>query len=130
MDDAAGFYRKDENTMKPQIRLIAMLVLGVSIVCFSAYAELVQGEVVSLDLNAQSFMLARSDPATGAADAEGINVLVRPDTEFKGIAGLSELREGDEVWTELEININNGTWEAGSVSIDKVKIQDTQPSQT
>ena len=107
--------------MKTWIGLL--LVTGVMVAAAPARAEVVQGEITSLDLQKKSFDLARSDPQTNAAEPEAARIFIKPDTRFEGLGSLEDLRLGDEVWVDV-VPDNDGVLRAEIVRIDKVNIRE------
>lgn len=98
-------------------------VLGL-IICFAAYGELIQGEIVEIDTKGNTLNISRSDPVTGAAEPENIRIQVHTDTKYEGVIGIEELRIGDEVWAEVIRNEEADSWSAKNIKIDKVNIRD------
>lgn len=81
------------------------------------------GEITTLDSTSGSFQIAKGD--TPEEREKGVNLIVLKDTVYNGIGSLNELRVGDEVAVEAQINDKTKLWEARSVNLVKVKIRDT-----
>ncbi len=90
-----------------------------------ADAKAMKGELISIDPVSYSFQIASGE--TVEEKEKGAHVVVVKDTLFNGIASLTDLRQGDEVAVEAELNKDTNIWEARSVSLVKVKIRDTAP---
>lgn len=109
-------------------RSLAGLGLWAGLVLFPAagFSEVIQGEVAAVNAATGNVVIIRSDPTTGAAEAEGIQTVVSPATHLAGINSLFDLRAGDEVRAEVEALPDQVGWKVLSLSLDKVKIQDVK----
>lgn len=88
----------------------AFLVSGV------AYADAVEGKVVSVDLEGQAIEIAKTDAATGAT--ENVRVSVSDTTAYSGeVTALAEVIEGDTIKVEADKDAASGNWVAKSVDI-------------
>lgn len=100
-------------------------LLIVSLVMASAaYAQMIQGEVAEVIAQESSFRIIRMDPESKAAEPESIKVNITSQTQLEGLAGLDELRAGDEVWADVELDPVTQNWLALKVRLDKVDIRD------
>ncbi len=111
--------------MKTKVLLTAVL-LSVLLQPVSAFAEVIQGELAAVNASEGSLVIVRSDPQTGAAEAEGVKAVVGEKTTFDGIGSLQDLRAGDEIRADVQADTASGVWLVQSLALDKVKIQDTQ----
>lgn len=81
-----------------------------------AYAEPLQGEVVSIDLEGNAIEVAKTDAATGAT--ENVRISVTDTTTYAGdVTALEEMIEGDIVKLEVEKDATSGNWAAKSVEV-------------
>ncbi|MBI4372288.1 MAG: hypothetical protein HY585_01005 [Candidatus Omnitrophica bacterium] len=104
------------------IAVLSLLISQPSFL-FSETTKGFQGEISMIDLNAETFQVASGDSA--AEKEKGVNLIVMPDTQFKGASALSEFRIGDEVSVEAQLNEETQLWEARSIALVKVKIGET-----
>jgi hypothetical protein len=76
-----------------------------------AYAELVEGKVVSVDLAGNKLSITK-------ADGTSADVTVSDATSYAGdVTALAEMLEGDEVKIEAEQDAASGSWTAKSVEV-------------
>ena len=81
-----------------------------------ALAEMVEGEVTSVDLTGKALKVTKTDAATGAK--EELNVTVADTTTYSGeVTALAEVVEGDKVKIEAEKDAASGNWVAKSVNV-------------
>ena len=83
-------------------RVHSVLILAVLFFIFqqSAFAQLVNGKVVSVDAGGNKVTLSTMNGATGAE--ERAEVSVGPQTQFVGVGDLQALKAGDEIWVDAE----------------------------
>ena len=121
---------KTRRSHMKRLTLPAVLLALLLLVSSSAYAEMIQGEVLSIDSAAGSLVITRIIPLTGDANlnpkSEPIQILVLPSTQFEGIESLEELRSGDEIWADVTENKDAKNWSAKTIKIDKVNIQNKE----
>ena len=101
--------------MKKTVAILAVLaiVLGLSGV---AFAEAVEGKVVSVDLEGNALEVSKGDAAAGAA--ENLKISVNDATTYSGEAtALAEVIEGDKVKIEADKDAASGNWMAKSVDV-------------
>lgn len=100
--------------------MMALAMLALMLVASGlAYAELVQGEVASVDLEGKAIEINKTaaDAAAGAA-AEKVRVSVNDKTTYAGdVTALAEVIEGDKVKIEAEKDATSGNWVAKSVEV-------------
>ena len=98
------------------MKKIALMVAVASLI-FSgiASAELVSGKVQSTDPAAKSVEVMRVNPATGAE--EKLVITVQDQTTFSGVQSLEQLKQGDEVWAEVEQDKTSNNWKATSIEV-------------
>ncbi len=101
---------------------ILFLMAGLTAVS-PALGQMIQGEVTEVNTGDQSLRIARMDPQSKSAEPESIKVYLSADTKLEGLAGLDELRPGDEVWAEVSRDARE-SWLALSLRLDKVDIKD------
>ena len=97
---------------------IACLVLSAVLLLAAgaAYAELVQGEVVSVDLEGKTLEVKPTGAAAGAA-VENQHISVTDATTYSGeVTAFAEIIEGDTAKIEATKDAS-GKWVAGSVDI-------------
>lgn len=97
---------------------IAALALAAAVVltCGAAYAELVEGKVVSVNLDGNSLDVEKKDAATGAT--EKVSISVSDATTYSGeVTALAEVIEGDAVKVEADKDATSGKWTAKSVDV-------------
>ena len=81
-----------------------------------AFAEALQGEVVSVDLTGKALKISKADAATGAK--EEVSVSVNDTTTYSGeVTALAEVVEGDKVKLDVEKDATSGNWVAKSVDV-------------
>ena len=81
-----------------------------------AFAEALQGEVVSVDLTGKTLKVTKTDAATGAK--EEVSVAVNDTTTYSGeVTALAEVVEGDKVKLEVEKDAASGNLTAKSVDV-------------
>lgn len=104
-----------------------LIVWGILAMCSVVFAdEMIQGEITEVNPERQHLRIARSDPSTLAMEAESIPVQALPETRFKGVDGLEELRAGDEVVADVVKEENEDSWSAREIQLDKVNIRDME----
>lgn len=92
------------------VMALALLASGV------AFAEALEGEVVSVDLTGKVLKVATTDAATGAK--EEVSVTVDDATTYSGeITALAEVVEGDKVKLDVEKDATSGNTVAKSVGV-------------
>lgn len=92
------------------VMALALLASGV------AYAEALEGEVVSVDLTGKALKISKTDAATGAK--EEVSVTVNDATTYSGeVTALAEVVEGDQVKMEVEKDAASGNTVAKSVDV-------------
>lgn len=112
--------------MKKLYRAAIVMWMGMVFLPAIGFSGMIQGEVAAVDSAAGTVVIVRSDPETGAAEAEGIQTVVSASTKLAGLGSLMDLRVGDEVRAEVEAEPENGLWKVQSLALDKVKIQDVK----
>jgi hypothetical protein len=101
--------------MKTTVKIFSILFFIAQV---HAYAEMIQGEIVSLNPTANTLTLMTKDK-----DKKEVNIVVTAVTQFEGLSSLNELTAGDEVVVNAEKSEEDKKiWTAQSVKIDKVKI--------
>ena len=102
-----------------------MMLLFLS-VAFSAmcYAEVFQGEVKSVAAQVNQILMIRKDPAVASAEARECRVQTSGETKLENFASLEDLRAGDEVDVNADWNEEQNLWQAKSLSVAKVKIEE------
>ena len=88
------------------------------------YAETFQSEVRSVNSNSNMITVVKKDPVTGTMSAEDQRVLASKKTKFGNLDSLSDLSPGDEVEIEGKWNKKRDSWDAKSLSVEKVKLSD------
>ncbi|MBN1688541.1 MAG: hypothetical protein JW893_05535 [Candidatus Omnitrophica bacterium] len=115
--------KKDEMIEKNLKRsLIGMTILMTALAVFQnpVQAEMIRGEVVAVKDDGSSFGFKRAVPSE-LSIPEQFDIAVLANTKFEKISSLKELRAGDEVVVDVAQR-KNGTWEADSVRIFKVRL--------
>ena len=102
-----------------------MMLLFLS-VAFSAmcYAEVFQAEVQSVAAKANQILVIRKDLAMGSAKAEECWVQTSGETRLENFASLEDLRAGDEMDVNADWNEEQNLFQAKSLSVAKVKIEE------
>ena len=101
--------------MKKAQIVMAILVATLMICQGAAYAQLVNGKVVSADPAAKSLTISRTNAETGAS--EDVVIWTNEQTAFSGTASLEELKAGDEVWVDAEEDAATKNWIATSIQL-------------
>lgn len=114
------------NRMKRKFTGVGFLMLALSVFQNPAQATMFRGEVEAVREDGSSFSFKRSNPLNLSV-AERFDIAVLPDTKFEKISSLKELRPGDEVAVDATQKRENGTWEAASVRIFKVRLYQEAP---
>lgn len=83
----------------------------------TAFAEMIYGEVASLNPRASSLTVRGIDSDTG--EIGEIKISVPYDTEFKGVRSLTELDTGDKVLIDATMNEILGGLEANVIDAAK-----------
>ncbi|MBI1977851.1 MAG: hypothetical protein HYS55_03770 [Candidatus Omnitrophica bacterium] len=96
--------------------MIIMLVLGLTLFQATAMAEMIQGKIANLDLQANILTISRLSPATGVM--EDLKISLTPAVELSGLNSLGELKPGDEVKVEVEKD-EAGAFQAKAIEISK-----------
>lgn len=112
--------------MKKLYRAAVVMWMALVLLPAAGFSGMIQGEVAAVDPAAGTVVIVRSDPETGAGEAEGIQTIVSSSTKLAGIGSLMDLRVGDEVRAEVEAEPEQGLWKVQSLALDKVKIQDVK----
>lgn len=101
--------------------MITLVVLALMLVVSGlAYAELVEGEVTSVDLEGKALEVNKKTDAAATADAtaEKVRISVDDQTTYAGeVTALAEMIEGDQVKIEAEKDATSGNWVAKSVEV-------------
>ena len=99
-------------------KIVLFLALAVAVFATGvAYAESVQGQVVSVDLVAKTIKISKAAAAAGAAPEE-VTVWVNDTTTYAGDAtALAEVIEGDNVNLDVMKDEASGNWIAKSVNV-------------
>ena len=110
--------------MNAHQKVLAALSLAFFLLSHTAYAEIFQGEIKTLNAEANNFVMKLSgEKKSGKKKPQEINVQILPLSQLAGITSLQELRAGDEVTVNAMKNEKNGKWEAHSLLLEKVKIR-------
>lgn len=80
-----------------------------------AFAESVSGKVAAVDTAANTIEVAKTDAATGAV--ENVKISVDTATTYTGVAGVAEIKAGDEVKVEAVKDEAAGSLKASSVDV-------------
>lgn len=81
----------------------------------SVWAETVKGTVNKVDTAANTVEISKTDEATGAVEA--VVIAVDPNTGYVGCAKLEEIKEGNNVTIEAELDEAGVGWTAKSVEV-------------
>lgn len=103
--------------MKKNLLVIGMFVLGLVFFQTPVWAELIQGEIVSLNTKANSFGLRHTDPMSGKVIES--KIMVQPNAELEGIESLNELKKGDRVLVDASQSEAPGTLQATAIEVAK-----------
>lgn len=87
---------------KITVMIMAVLFLAQGL----AFAEAVSGKVAKVDLEAKQVVVSLTDAQTGATEEK--SVTVGDDTEYVGVAALSDVQVGDEVNVAAEADETTG----------------------
>ena len=95
-------------------RILSLALLAVVFLAAgAAYAELVQGEVVNVDLEGSALEVK----PTGGAGTENLKIAVSESTTYSGeVTAFAEIIEGDKAKIEAAKDAS-GKWMASSVDI-------------
>lgn len=91
-----------------RIWILGSTLLAALFLSSAVLAELIEGEVVSVDTNTNSFRLIRNNPMSGAQ--EKLNVLAGPTTKFRGVVYLGELQSGTKIRIDARQAEPRGSW--------------------
>jgi len=101
-------------------RLLWVVMALVLVASGVAYADMVEGEVVSVDLTGNMLEVAKTDAATGTT--ENLTISVDDATAYSGeVTALAEVVEGDQVKLEVEKDAATGNWMAKSVDVSVIE---------
>ncbi len=107
--------RGGESKMKKHITLVVLALMLAA--TGLAYAELVEGEVASVDLEGKAIEVNKAGAAAGAA-AEKVRISVNDKTTYAGdVTALAEVIEGDKVKVDADKDATSGSWVAKSVEV-------------
>ncbi len=96
-------------------RLAFFLAVFFLIFSVPAFAEWFDGDVTKTDLAKNELTISQSDPITDTDEL--IVMTVNPSTVFLGVSSLKDIKVGDEVSAEVEMDPENETWKALSVEV-------------
>ena len=104
-------------------QLLSYLVLAVALTLFQgvANAKVVSGKITGIDATANKLSISYTDLAT--SKEEQVEIAVKPETTYSGVASLGDLKEGQEVSVEAEEDAATGGWSATSI-----KAEEPQPA--
>ncbi|OGW86399.1 MAG: hypothetical protein A3C35_05560 [Omnitrophica bacterium RIFCSPHIGHO2_02_FULL_46_11] len=105
---------------------IAVLVVFFAVSQGTAHADMVKGNVASIDNAAKSLTINRVNATTGAE--EQVAISVTDTTAFSGTASLEELKAGDEVWVDATEDPATKNWVASSVKLSLLQPASETPA--
>lgn len=114
-----------KNNQIPKYSCMSLILLAAFMFFQSSmgYAEIIQGEVISVKPNENTFRVKHPKPLEPSV-IEEINIIINPDTKFQGLSAVNELAAGDEVMVDAVQIEGTKRWEANAVQISKVKIHE------
>ena len=86
------------------------------------YAEVFQGEVKSVDAGGNQIRVIKKDSGTAKTGSQEFQVQTSRKTRLKNFSSLEELRPGDEINVNAKRRGKENSWQAKSLSMAKVKI--------
>jgi hypothetical protein len=107
-----------------RLSLLSVLAFSLFVTAF-AYAETIEGSVVSVDPANNSIQLTKNN---AAGNAEKVNVTVKEGTRFSGVQSLDDLKPGDTVKVEADQNFFTRAWSATSVQTSGTSEAIAEPS--
>ena len=104
---------------------IAMLLASLWVMGYETivYAEVLEGEIKTVNVESSNIAMVAKDPATGQMASEELLVKASSKTKLENVASLSELRPGDEIKVETDWNKKTSCWDAKSLLVAKVQIR-------
>ena len=102
-------------------RLLSCLVVVVALTLFQgvASAKMVSGKISGIDAVTSKLSVSYTDLAT--SKEEKVEIAVKPETTYSGVASFQDLKEGQEVMIDAAENEGAPGLTASSIKIEAAK---------
>lgn len=110
--------------LRKNLAVVLLAVIFMLSFLHSANAATVKAEISGVDLTANTLQVVSQDPNSNLKD---LAVTINHETRFEGVAGIADLRAGDEINIDYSVFGKNKV-KAERIQLAKVNIRaDSQP---